>query len=102
MVIGLFIGSIFIIDKAERKAYERALENKPSEYYIEEAMEDILISTGLYIYDYVDEEDYIIYYIEDLDSGWSYKTLWVLENQGVDAIGLKLWKWAYKSHVRIN
>lgn len=99
--IMLIISMIFGLIKLEQYKYDEALKNKPTYNYVEESMEEILISTSLYVYDDEIEADYIIYYIEDVVSGLRYKVLWVLQKRG-SGLGMDYWKWGYKSYVRIN
>lgn len=101
IVVGAFISLNFIVIKKNNKNYQEALQNKPDINYIEEDMELYLISTLLYIYDIEYEWDYIIYYVEDLDTHNHYKVLYALESYET-MLGVKGWKWRYKSYIRID
>jgi hypothetical protein len=78
-IIGSIIFTIWLYISIDKYAYKRAVDNPPTDNYIEEVTEGRLLSTALYIYDKEFEcEDFIIYYIENVEYGCCYKVAYTI------------------------
>lgn len=98
--IGSIIFTIWLYISIDKYAYKRAVDNPPTDNYIEEATEGRLLSTALYIYDKeFESEDVIIYYIENVESGLCYKVLYIIARH---YNMYPYYTWDYYSHVFIG
>ena len=100
-IIGSIIFTIWLYTSIDEYEYKRAVDNPPTDYYIEEATEGRLVSTALYIYDKEFEgEDAIIYYIENVESGLCYKVVYIIARHY--NMLTPYYTWDYYSHVFIG